>query len=148
MAKPKKSLTLEVELTPEFYASLESAMTDEMSIAQGKWRTNLDTDEQDTILGHSKNQLQTKALSMAKPWQYGDASISIVIAHPRDKQVKLPEEISELEGVALIRPKSLWEIAEDEVDGSTDVENFVPCVEELLTDWARTAVFYGVGSGA
>lgn len=148
MAKPKKSLTLEIELTPAFYKNLEAAMHDEMFIAQGKWKTKINTEDQALIMSHSKNQLQTKALAMAKPWQYGDESISIVIAHPRSRHVKLPEAVSELDGVALFRPKSLWEIAEDGADEAVDVENFVPCVESLLTEWIRTAVFYGVGSEA
>lgn len=148
MAKPKNSLVLEVEFTSDFYARIEEAMKDELNSAQMKWQTRIDDSTSDLILSHSRNQLQTKALGMAKPWQYGDDSISISIAHPRSQTVKIPTESSKLNEAKLIRKKALWEIAEDELDDAVDLEDFVAYIEDLLIGWSRTAVFYGVGSGA
>lgn len=148
MAKPKKSLVLEVDLASDFYDRMDEAMSDELSVAQMKWRIAVDSSMQDLIIQHAKNQLQTKALGMAKPWQYGDEMISISIAHPHSLKVKIPEEIEKLNEIMLVRKKALWEIAEDEPDGAVDVEDFAAHVEQLIIGWARTAVFYGVGSEA
>lgn len=146
--KSKKTLILEVQLTDDFYKRIHDTMLEELSEAQNKWRVKLDNDTQDLIMRHAQNQLQSKSSAMAKPWHFGDPKINISVVHPRTRKVKLPDDEKELEGVRLERPKSLWEVAENGSENAVDIEDFVETIEDLLVGWARTAVFYGVGSEA
>lgn len=148
MAKPKNSLILKIVFTRSFYDTLESAMDDELAIAEKKWRVNLDADEEERIKSLSREQLQAKVTSMARSWQFGDKTIPLPVPHPNPQTVKLPDDVSKLAGLELMRDKSQWKIAEEDDYDVVDIEDFPRHIEELMTGWIRTAVFYGVGSEA
>lgn len=148
MAKLDKALTLEVTFPDGYIDSIEETMSNELIEAQRKWQVHFTEEEQDLVLRHSRNQLRSKVASTIGPWNYGDDSITLNLSSSRNRTVKLPKDSEKLEGVYIARKKNIWELSD--ADESTAVEGteFINHFLTTLHAWARTAVFYGVGSGA
>lgn len=148
MAKLDKALTLEVTFPDNYIDAIEETMRDELIEAQKKWQVNFTQADQDLVLRHSRNQLRSKVASTVGPWTYGADSIILNLPASRPRTVKLPKDSEKLEGVYIARKKNVWELSDADEPGAVEGTEFIEHFVNTLHAWARTAVFYGVGSGA
>lgn len=148
MAKLDKALTLEVNFPDGYVDSIEKTMRDELIEAQRKWQIHFTKAEQDLVLRHSRNQLRSKVASTVGPWTYGDDSITLNLPASRNRTVRLPKDSEKLEGVYIARKKNVWELSDADESSAVEGTEFIDHFLTTLHAWARTAVFYGVGSGA
>lgn len=132
-------------------SKIEAAMLDEMKIAKAKWRVYLSSKEEEEILRLSRLQLIAKVQSITKDMEWSiDDKISIYPVRVEEnsrlvENLSLPND-SRKRDIHLLEVNDGWKIDNDNSIESTPLFKFEERVVTRILEWARTAVFYGVGS--
>lgn len=140
------SLTVKVKIGKVFIKELNNAVEDEFKKAVDKWGVTLSNDEKKDLIVKSFEQLQSRIEAISKnPWKIGE---SIVYTIPgATGEYELPSKESKSSGVMLVRASDGWKASSEPKKGDPiPLGTFHKVAKEEITNWLRTAVFYGVGS--
>lgn len=149
MAVGSDLVGVHVALPPDFQTQIESAMAAELSVASQKWGVSLSDEAREYVLEHSLRQLQAQVAELMKTsWQFDPVVSLKVRGLPKRGRadIHLPAHASKLQDVRLKESKVGWIVAEDGDVDSVAPEDMDTVIREQILAWARTAVFYGVGS--
>lgn len=145
--KKEDKRTIKIKLHKAFTTKIREEMEDEMEEAIDKWGLDLTEEEKDNIVDHSFNQLIHKVSENARiDWDLGDEIEIKVNGIPGN--VTLPTENQKFKKLELIKTRVGWEVSTEEEIPSIKMNDFKNHYEDLIISWARTGIFYGVGSYA
>lgn len=147
MKVEKPELIIHINLPKNFINLVKETMEDEIDISTKKWGVNLNTDDRKLVIKHSLNQLQRKVAESARTvWDLSDTLNVRVSCTKNSGELTLPNPSLKLSS-KLSKTKDGWKIEEEDIrDDVVPLINFDKHFEKLIFTWARTAVFYGVGS--
>lgn len=151
MRAEKPELIIHINLPENFINIVKDVMEDEIEVASKKWGVRLNTDDRRNIIRHSINQLQYKVSDNSRTaWDLGDTINVRVNIIGQKREITLPNpKIKEKSTTKLAKNKDGWKIEEEDVrDDLVPLAEFDEYFKNLIYTWARTAVFYGVGSYA
>ncbi len=136
---------IKVSFPKNFTSTLENEITDELAIAQTKWKLSLTKAQEDVVRAAAKEQLCSKVSSLFKNnWKF-ESNMTISVAGLTEdlflsKKNKLDEDLK------FLLSKSGWSLTTEETGNSVSGDQLYSALVKTLTVWLRTAVFYGVGS--
>ena len=138
-------MILKLNLGRGFSEKIRAEMEKEIEIAQGKWKTFLSDSEKEIVLENSVKQLEMKLSFIAsRPWKLSDKAIYEIDG--LEGEYMLPRDSKELGNVFFTRTSDSWIVDNESKVDSILFENFLPHLKDEIMGWAKTAVFYGVGS--
>lgn len=150
MKKDNAKMLVHLNLGENFREKIQDFMEDEFYIACKKWDVKPNTDDKQDIFYHAIRQLRRKVSENARTnWDLSDELTvkinafkkeTIVLELPSPKAVSLKSTI--------ISTRDGWEIDQEMNVDAVELKNFCEYMIERIELWARTAVFYGVGSFA
>lgn len=134
-----------VNLPESFLEQIENVITDELTVAQLKWKIRLSDDEQETVRKGTLAQLRSKVSSLSKnAWDLG--SKLVINAAGDTGSLTYSENTKTKTDKSFILNKNGWSVTTEEADSVVPGEVFYESLVDTLFKWTRTAVFYGVGS--
>lgn len=140
-------MLVHLKLETNFTEIIDQTMEDEFEIASKKWNVYLNTDDHDIIMYHSRNQLRRKVSEMARlPWDMSDRMTIKVNSPQKGVEITLPSPKARTSTTKLLQTRDGWEIDDEKRDESVKLADFREHIQQCVLTWARTAVFYGVGS--
>lgn len=153
MSTAASRVTFHVKLAEDYMASIDAVIEDELKVAQRKWGVELSKEAVENVKRHSLNQLSMKVnLTLKTSWNF-QPIVSLKIKGLSKssgsellKDLTLPDELSKVPDIALVLSRDGFEVESEPSDGTVlpaDLNGYI--LDRILT-WARTAVFYGVGS--
>lgn len=148
MRKSENTIKITIELPKNFKYSIERTMEHEWKDASKKWQVRLGSEDKEKVMRHAKNQLQSKVSFLAKnPWDLEKTSIVISVNSMGRgaAALNLPESAEEY-NISLIRANEEWRLCDEPSSKTIPLAEFQAHVTNEIATWARTAVFYGVGS--
>lgn len=147
MRKENRRMTLVLHFNDDFVHRIHRTMEDEFEIASKKWGVKLNMDDKDLIMHHSSKQLQRKVAEMTKTaWKMGNTvNVKVVSSQTVNIDLPLPPD-NPMNRIKLVYTKDGWQSEYDDQSKSVLLKDFLSKIEENIFQWARTAVFYGVGS--
>lgn len=147
MRSKKTGMILKINLSKNFIKSIKKTMEDELEIATKKWNIRLSEDERNNVIFHSINQLQQKVQAHTRlQWDLSDI-LTVKVNSIKEGEVIIPDK--SLKGPkipSLIKTKDGWTVDDEDRDQAIHLSKFHTYFQDLMHTWARTAVFYGVGS--
>lgn len=149
MKKPENCLEVTLVLPKNFKQKIITAMNEEFTIASNKWGLSLNTEDKKKIIKNSITQLENKVSSIAGgPWTLSDEKIVVFIGTARRGvfPITLPAKEANKHSVSFIRTHDQWKVEQDPSSEAVSINKFHKFFLEEVERWARTAVFYGVGS--
>ena len=142
-------MIIHVDLTEDFISILLDEMEDEFDLSCRKWDVRLNQDEKERVLEHSLKQVKRKTSENIKTlWDLSDTLTVKVNSQKRPIEIRLPAPEAESSKIKLFYTKDGWEIDQEMQDEAVKLADFAEHIESKIKTWARTAVFYGVGSYA
>jgi hypothetical protein len=139
------TLTINVTLPENFLDQLEEVITDELAIAQTKWKIRLSDEQQEVVRKGTLAQLRSKVSSLSKnAWDLG--SKLVINASGDTGAIAYSESSKPKTDKAFILNKNGWSVTTEEADSVVPGDVFYESLTNTLFTWTRTAVFYGVGS--
>lgn len=143
--KQEDKFVVKIKLHKKFINKIQLEMEDELEKSIKKWGVNLNEDEQLRIIDHSFNQLIQKVSENARiSWDLGD-EIEIRVTG-LSGNITLPTESQKNKKIEVMKTRVGWEVSHDDENTTILMKDFKEHYEELIIKWARTGVFYGVGS--
>lgn len=139
------TLTITVTLPENFLEQLEEVITDELTVAQTKWKIRLSDEELEVVRKGTLAQLRSKVSSLSKnAWDLG--SKLVINAGGDSGNIAYSEKSTPKTDKSFILSKNGWSVTTEEADAVVPGNVFYENLIETLFAWTRTAVFYGVGS--
>ena len=139
------TLTITVTLPENFLEQLEEVITDELTVAQTKWKIRLSDEELEVVRKGTLAQLRSKVSSLSKnAWDLG--SKLVINASGDSGNIAYSEKSTPKTEKSFILSKNGWSVTTEEADSVVPGNVFYENLIETLFAWTRTAVFYGVGS--
>lgn len=139
------TLTITVTLPENFLEQLEEVITDELTVAQTKWKIRLSDEELEVVRKGTLAQLRSKVSSLSKnAWDLG--SKIVINAGGDSGNIAYSEKSTPKTDKSFILSKNGWSVTTEEADAVVQGNVFYENLIETLFTWTRTAVFYGVGS--
>lgn len=147
--KNDMKMIIHVDLTENFFDILLDEMEKEMEVSCRKWELRLNQEEKETVIEHSIKQVKRKVSENIRTlWDLSDVLTVKVNSQKRPIEIRLPAPEAESSKIKLFYTKDGWEIDQEMQDDAVRLADFAEHLEKLIKTWARTAVFYGVGSYA
>lgn len=139
---------LTLTLPKQFFKDLEDVIEDELKIAQKKWQLKLTEEEKDVVRKNAYTQVYQKASTVAGSTWAGEKHIIVKIPYFKDVDLKLNANTSKTleKDLELVMTKDGWITASDESESPVLLSQIINYKTNIMLVWARTAVFYGVGS--
>lgn len=163
------------QLGEEFSDSIEEAIHEKLRVAQNKWDVSLTREQQDLVIDNSRYQLKKKLLEVYKHEQkverYTDqgfaddeeeddfldeydnsldlSTIYITVKtryHDRDISITVGEDTPKTASLLITRTSQGYIAADEETESTVWLSEFPQRIKSDILKWAKTAVFYGVGS--
>lgn len=139
------SLTITVTLPENFIEALNNEITDELSIAQRKWKIKLSDEEKEVVRKASFEQLRSKVSSLSKNvWDLGSKLVINVAGETGSLNIGPNQPVKS--NLSFILNKNGWAATTEDADSVVHAQDFYSDLIKTLFTWTRTAVFYGVGS--
>jgi hypothetical protein len=136
-------LLITLNTNKKFIEELDHLLKEELNIASKKWGVSLSDENKSAVTHRSFEQLVNKVQFISgNPWQLGKA-IRFSIGDD-DSQYTLPTR--NLPKIYFNRTIDKWVVAQDVNEESVIISDFYNIVIDEIKDWAKTAMFYGVGS--
>lgn len=151
MKKAENALEVTLVLPKNFKSQVNSAMNDEFTTACKKWGLSLNTDDKKLIMESALTQLSSKVSLVARrPWKLGDPELTVIVTYSKKGvfPITLPSKEAKKYTVSFVRAHDEWKVEEDSVVEAIPIKDFHKFFTGEVVKWARTAVFYGVGSFA
>ena len=139
-------LKLHLQLGEGFVSTLKKVMEEELEVASRKWGYEPTAAERREVLRHGFNQvtLRMRSVSNNASW---DMAEEITFSMPGPKlELQVPSEEADSYGYQLIRSRDGWLIDQDRTEDSVPLNEFLERFTREVQAWARTAVFYSIGS--
>lgn len=128
-----------------FVGELKAAMKDELAIASRKWGVNLSKAEEAFVLETALKQLRLRVEAIAgHPWNY-TPEVTYVLAGKK-ATLRVPSPEASKSPLRLVRASDAWKVDPDREETSIPLGEFAAAARGETLAWARTAVYYGVGS--
>lgn len=147
MKSTRNRMVVHLDLENNFLATVEEAMEDEFDLACKRWKVRLNGEDHDVVMKHSLSQLRRKVTEVAKAnWDLSDR-LNVRVVSPRpDMELTLPNPKAHSSSTRFIFVRDGWEVDDERREESVRISDFRDHMQRSILDWARTAVFYGVGS--
>lgn len=153
MSATASRIAFHVKLADNYMDLIEEAIEDELSVAQRKWGVSLSEDTVEHVKRQSLNQLSMKVdLTLKTSWNF-QPIVSLKIkglskssGNSLLKDLTLPDELDSVEGIELVLGRDGFEVEDEPSDGTVLPADLSEYILNRILVWARTAVFYGVGS--
>lgn len=138
-------LKIHLHLGDHFLPSLMKVMEEELEVASAKWGYTPTAAEKRDALRHGVAQVQKRVDSVSNgSWDLGE---ELVFSMPGPRNViHIPSPEATASGYRLIRSRDGWLIDQDQTEDSVPLDEFLAVFTSEVEAWARTAVFYSVGS--
>lgn len=149
MKKVNNYLDLTLKLPKNFKRVIQEEMLDEYAIALNKWGLHLNSDDKQKILDSSIQQLIGKVNNVSgSEWDIETDELNVIVSMTKTGQtsIDLPSTEAENYNVKLIRAHDGWRVDNDPNTDAVHIKDFYDFIIQQVKTWARTAVFYGVGS--
>jgi hypothetical protein len=120
-------------------------MNEELEVAPHKWKLTLTDSEIKNILDNSLKQLEMKTSFISgNQWKLSNKAIYNITGI--DGEYSLPGDEDKLPKVFFTRTSDSWIVDSESKDDSVLLKDFLEVAKTEIINWAKTAVFYGVGS--
>lgn len=154
MSTMASRIAFHVKLAENYMELIDEAIEDELKIAQRKWGVDLSDETIESVKRHSLNQLSMKVdLSLKTSWNFQPVvSVKIKGLSKNSgsgllKDLNLPEELSSVPDIALVLSKADgFEVESEPSDNTVLPAELGDYILRKILTWARTGIFYGVGS--
>lgn len=153
MSTMASRVAFHVKLAENYMELIEGAVEDEIKVAQRKWGVNLSPEAIEDIRKHSFNQLSMKVdLALKTSWNFQPVITLKIKGLSREsgsviqKDLNLPAELKKVQSLQLVLGRDGFELTSEPEDGTVSPGELPEAVLNRIIAWARTAVFYGVGS--
>lgn len=147
--KNDMKMIIHIDLGTDFLDTVIDTMDNEFDIACKKWEVRLTQSEKENIFDHSIKQVKRKTSENIKtPWDLSDNLIVKVNSQKKPIEIKLPAPEADSSRIKLFHTRDGWEVDQEMQDDAVTLANFAEHIKSRIKTWARTAVFYGVGSYA
>ncbi len=153
MSTMASRVTFHVKLAEDYMAQIESAISEELTVAQRKWGVRLSDETVDLVRQHSFNQLTRKVdLTLKTSWGFEPAialKIKGLTKGPTSgifDDLELPRELSSVPPIALVLGRDGFEVESEPSDNTVQPAELSDYILSKILVWVRTAIFYGVGS--
>lgn len=153
MSTMASRVAFHVKLADDYMELIQGAIEDELKVAQRKWGVNLSPESIEGIRRHSLNQLSMKVdLALKTAWNFQPIITLKIKGLSRgsgsqiQKDLDLPADLKKVQSLKLILGRDGFELTSEPEDGTVSPDELASTVLNRITVWARTAVFYGVGS--
>lgn len=139
------TLRLTLQQGEDFIKQIRAAMEDELEIASGKWGVRLTDEQRAGILEAAFKQLRLRVESVSnEAWEF-TSEVKYSFAGSRGSFI-VPSAEASASHIRLVRASDGWQVDQDRREDSVKIGEFLPVARNEIMTWARTAVFYGVGS--
>ena len=140
-----QQLKLHLDLGEGFMDRLKASMEEEFEIASRKWGFYPEAGERNKIYVHAFEQLRLRISSVAnEQWTIGPI-VNFNVAGGKG-EVDLPSPEAEALRLCLVRGRDGWMVDQEPDEDSVTLQAFAGVFEAEIHAWARTAIFYSVGS--
>lgn len=153
MSTMASRIAFHVKLTDNYMDLIEAAVEDELKVSQQKWGVELNEETIELVKRHSLNQLSMKVdLTFKTSWNFQPIvtlrikGLSKSSGNAMLRDLTLPEEIESVPEIELVLGRDGFEVESEPSDGTVLPSELQDRLLKLILVWARTAVFYGVGS--
>lgn len=146
MKKNSDKIIIRVDLGKDFSSHVHSDMEKEFSISERKWGLSLDAEKKNTVFNNAVAQLEDKVSAVFdNPWEISNSLIMSVKAY-KNIEISVPDERLQGSSLCLLRRRDGWEVDTENTIGATNINRIPEVVKKEIRSWAKTAIFYGVGS--
>lgn len=140
-------LKLSLDFGKEFKTQLEREMRAELEVAQDKWGVTVTPDEARAIIGHSLEQLKLRVRSFSGDTDWDLSPKLKYYVNGMAGTYTLPSGKALAAKIYLVRTSDSWVVEPDNSSiDSVKLGDFLEVARREIYTWARTGVFYGVGS--
>lgn len=149
MKKPQNFLDLHLTLPEAFPKTIQEAMEEEFTVACRKWNLALNFEDRKAILYHATRQLEGKvSTSSHSKWTLTSRELTVSVrkAGGERASLSLPSPEAAESSLNIVRDHTEWKVDQDPIKDSIPLGDFYDHLLATMVAWARTAVFYGVGS--
>lgn len=147
--KNDMKMIIHIDLGDDFIGTVLDAMEEEFEISCKKWGVRLNQEDKENIFQHSIIQLKRKTSdNIRNTWDLSDSLVVKVNSHKRPIEISLPAPEAESSRIKLFHTRDGWEIDQETIEDTVRLADFAEHIKSKIKTWARTAVFYGVGSYA
>lgn len=153
MSTMASRIAFHVKLAENYMDLIEEAVEDELKVAQRKWGVELSEETIELVKRHSLNQLSMKVdLTLKTSWNFQPTvtlkikGLSKSSGSELNKDLNLPEELALVPAIELVLGRDGFEVESEPSDGTVLPKDLDSYILNRILVWARTAVFYGVGS--
>lgn len=149
MKKEESALEVSLTLPKNFKQVIADIMHDEFTKANKKWGLSLNSDHEKSITENAWKQLTNKVSSVARrPWDPDSTALVVMISTNKKGvfSLTLPSREANKYTVSLVRSHDEWRVEQDPNHESVRLSDFHGFFINEVQTWARTAMFYGVGS--
>lgn len=137
--------TLSLHLDEGFNDDLQKEMKNELKEASFKWGVKLTEKQKVEILKRSVDQVRFRVVSVSgNPWNL-ENKIDFKM-NGLQKNISVSHDDQKIPNIQLIRARDSWIVDNDVSEKSVALKDFYQHFKQEVMTWARTAVFYGVGS--
>lgn len=149
MKKNENVIRLTLHLPSDFAKKVKATLQEETEVACRKWGVLLTHEEKAALQAHALKQVEKKVSAVSgSPWQVDDPLLVVRVANPKTGSLSLdlPSPEAEKYDVAFLRVHDEWRVEADPAAEKVLLKDFLSTYTATIITWARTAVFYGVGS--
>lgn len=149
MKKEESALEVSLTLPKNFKQVISDIMHDEFTQANKKWGLSLNSEHEDYITTQAWKQLTKKVTAVSRrPWDPTSTSLVVMISTNKKGifSLTLPSREAAKYTVSLVRSHDEWRVEQDPNHEAVKLSDFHEFFINEVKTWARTAVFYGVGS--
>lgn len=145
MRNESPQMLVHINLDRDFIESVKEEMEDEFRIACKKWEISLTENDMNLIFDHSLKQLRRKVSeNIGTNWDLSD-KLTVKVAYTENIEITLPGKLPHKK-YSLLKTRDGWSVDYESCDGAVQLSDFKKYMKNKINTWARTAVFYGVGS--
>lgn len=153
MSATASRIAFHVKLADNYMDLIEEAIEDELAVSQRKWGVSLSAETVEHVKRQSLNQLSMKVdLTLKTSWSF-QSVLSLKIkglskgsGNGLASDITIPEDLESVEGIELVLGRDGFEVEDEPSDGTVLPADLSEYILNRILVWARTAVFYGVGS--
>lgn len=148
MSRKISRINIDLHVGDTFVKDLRKTMEDEIRIAAKKWNVNMHSIERrNHVIDMAFQQLQQKIAEVAKvSWDGGDILTIRASNAQKYKDFAIPADLKKYGHAQIVRMRDGWTFTNDDSDDVIPVTDLMYTFTEMIHQWARTAVFYGVAS--
>lgn len=143
--------TIYITLPERFSDDIKLAAYEEMKIASSKYNVNLNDEQKEKVFYHSFRQLESKAFEVARAeWNIESPilELKIDVGMKEPKEIYMPADKEKCIGVKVLKASKKWEFDKEDSKDAILINDLCEKIPEMLLEYIKTAVMYGVGSYA